>query len=67
MYYVLEGVVCFALGLVFHRYVISEAQSVKAHITNEIELLRRDLGLAIAGGTRNVANNSTIVGKTTKE
>jgi hypothetical protein len=30
----------FAAGVIFHKYVISEATAIKAHITAEIDKLR---------------------------
>ena len=33
----------FALGVVFHKYVVSEAEKVKAHMTAEIQEVRADL------------------------
>lgn len=30
------ALVAFAAGVVFHKYVISEAASIKAHVTNEV-------------------------------
>ena len=32
----------FVAGVVFHKYVISEAQSIKAHVTAEVEKVRQD-------------------------
>lgn len=32
----------FALGVVFHKYVLSEAEMVKAHVTAEIDEVRAD-------------------------
>lgn len=42
----------FVLGLVFHRYVLAEAQSVKKYVTDEFNKLRQDLGVAIGGAQK---------------
>ena len=33
----------FAGGVVFHKYVISEAQAIKAHVTAEVEKVRAEI------------------------
>jgi|HubBroStandDraft_6_1064221.scaffolds.fasta_scaffold591859_3 hypothetical protein len=38
----------FAVGVIFHKYVVSEAAAVKAHVTAEVGKLRGDLSLAIS-------------------
>jgi hypothetical protein len=35
--------IAFAAGVVVHKYVISEAQSIKQHITDEVAELRADV------------------------
>lgn len=52
MYIAIAAVVGFVLGLVLHRYVLSEANTVKTHITNEFNKLRQDVGLVIEGNGR---------------
>lgn len=36
----ITALVAFAAGVVFHKFVVSEAASVKAHVSTEIEKLR---------------------------
>lgn len=31
----------FAAGVIFHKYVISEANAIKAHVSNEINELKK--------------------------
>lgn len=44
---VVTAIVClpggFALGVLFHRQIISEADTLKDHVTNEIANLRMDV------------------------
>jgi hypothetical protein len=37
----------FAAGVVFHKYVISEAEAVKKHVTDEIAKVRDELSNAL--------------------
>ena len=37
------ALVFFVLGVLFHRYVVSEANSIKTHTSNEFSALRADL------------------------
>ena len=39
--------VAFAAGVVFHKYVISEAQAIKTHITAEVEKVRAEVAGAL--------------------
>jgi len=41
------GVVCFVGGVVFAKALLSEASSIKAHVTDEITKLRNDISAAI--------------------
>lgn len=38
----------FAAGVIFHKYVISEAQSIKQHVTQEVNELRAQISTGIA-------------------
>jgi hypothetical protein len=38
----------FAAGVAFHKYVISEAQAIKAHVTAEVEKVRGEVSGALA-------------------
>lgn len=40
--------VAFAAGVVFHKYVISEAEKIKAHVSAEIQEVRADLASALS-------------------
>lgn len=44
----------FGLGVVTHKYVVSEAQSVKAHITSEVGVLRSEISLALSAVAKKV-------------
>jgi hypothetical protein len=33
----------FAAGVIFHKYIVSEANSIKAHMTAEVEEVRADI------------------------
>lgn len=33
----------FVAGVVFHKYVISEAEKIKAHVTAEVQEVRADI------------------------
>ncbi len=33
----------FAAGVIFHKYVISEASAIKAHVTAEVDKVRGDV------------------------
>lgn len=37
------SVICFGLGVGFHKWVISEAESIKAHISAEVAKLKNKL------------------------
>jgi len=37
----------FAAGVVFHKYVISEAASIKEHVTAEVQEVRADIASAL--------------------
>jgi len=37
----------FAAGVVFHKYVISEAQAIKTHVSNEVSAARQDVASAL--------------------
>lgn len=37
----------FFAGVVFHKYVISEAASIKAHVTEEVSALRAEVASAL--------------------
>lgn len=37
----------FAAGVIYSRYVISEAQSIKAHVTDEISAVRSEIRVAM--------------------
>ena len=41
--FILVPLACFAAGVIFHKYVISEAASIKEHVTAEIAEVRADL------------------------
>lgn len=41
--------VAFAAGVVFHKYVISEAEAIKQHITAVEERIRTDVANALKG------------------
>jgi hypothetical protein len=51
MHYVYGGLVGLAIGLVLHTYIVSRANSIKTHITNEFNKLRSELGVTIAGNS----------------
>lgn len=38
----------FAAGVIFHKYVVSEAAAIKDHVTAEIENLRIDVASVLA-------------------
>lgn len=46
--------VSFAAGVVFHKYVISEAQTIKQHVTEEVDALRAELSTGIANFAKKV-------------
>jgi hypothetical protein len=46
--------VAFAAGVIFHKYVISEAQAIKTHITAEVEKVRRDVANALQAAATKV-------------
>ena len=33
----------FAVGVIFHKYVVSEASAIKQHVTDEVAEVRADL------------------------
>jgi hypothetical protein len=39
----ISALVFFVLGVIFQKYAVNEAKSVKTHITNEFSALRADL------------------------
>jgi len=41
------GVVCFVGGVVFTKAVLTEASSIKQHVTDEITKLRGDISAAV--------------------
>lgn len=42
-YIVATALICaFGAGVVFHKYVVSEAASIKQHVTGEVAKLRED-------------------------
>jgi uncharacterized protein (UPF0333 family) len=45
-----SGAVCFVLGVVFGKQVVSEAEAIKAHVTAQVNEVRSDIvsGLAAA-------------------
>lgn len=43
----ITAVVAFVAGIVFHKVVVSEAESVKVHITKEVTLLHNELKAVI--------------------
>lgn len=45
----LVGVVCFAAGVVFGKSVVSEAESIKTHVSAEVAKLRGELAAKIRG------------------
>lgn len=42
------ALVSFAAGVAFHKYVLSEAAAIKAHVTAEVAKVREDLKEAVA-------------------
>ncbi len=40
--------VAFVAGVLFHRYVVSEASAIKAHVTAEVEEVRGDIASLLA-------------------
>jgi hypothetical protein len=51
MHYVYGGLIGLGIGLVLHTYIVSRANSIKTHITNEFNKLRSELGVTIAGNS----------------
>lgn len=43
----IAGVAGFVIGLVFHRYILSEAKTIENALLTEIHNLRADLGVAV--------------------
>jgi hypothetical protein len=41
--FAVTALVSFACGVVFHRYAVSEANSIKSHVSAEVEALRAEL------------------------
>lgn len=41
--FAISVLVAFLAGIVFHKYVVSEAASIKAHVTAEIQEVRFDV------------------------
>ena len=41
--FALVAVGAFVAGVVFHKYVVSEAASIKQHVTGEVEKLRAEI------------------------
>ena len=48
----ISGVACFGLGVVFGKYVVSEAAAIKAHVTAEVEKVRADVSAALAAAAK---------------
>lgn len=48
----IASLVFFVLGVLFHKYAVSEANSIKAHVTDELSALRAD----IVGGAQKELN-----------
>lgn len=44
----------FVAGVIFHKYVLSEAASIKAHVTSEVTALRADVGNALSAIAKKV-------------
>jgi hypothetical protein len=49
------ALVSFACGVVFHRYAVSEANSIKSHVSVEVAALRAEL-TGLVDKTRQVIN-----------
>ncbi len=44
----------FAAGVLFSKYVISEAAAIKAHVTDEVSAVRMDLATALGNLAKKV-------------
>lgn len=44
----------FTAGVVFGKYVISEAAAIKAHVTAEVDKLRADLSSSLSNAAKKV-------------
>lgn len=44
----------FVAGVVFSKYVLSEAASIKAHVTEEVSALRAEVAAALTGLAKKV-------------
>jgi hypothetical protein len=53
--FAVTALVSFACGVVFHRYAVSEANSIKSHVSAEVAALRTEL-TGLADKTRQVLN-----------
>ena len=51
------ALVSFACGVVFHKYAVSEANSIKSHVSAEVEALRKEL-TGLTDKTRQVLNSA---------
>ena len=44
----------FAAGVIFHKYVISEATSIKQHVTDEVAEVRTDIASLLGEAAKKV-------------
>ena len=50
--------VSFACGVLFHKYAVSEANSIKSHVSEEVAALRAEL-TGLVDKTRQVLNSAS--------
>jgi hypothetical protein len=46
--------VAFPLGILTSKWVLMEGESIKAHVSNEIEQLRREVSALVAGAAKKI-------------